>query len=502
MAPAADIERRRRLEQARLGEEDWAPVEGKAIMSAEAPEGAAVDIGFQEALRQRNALLARVQGESLNPGLVPIDERNKVASLIDFETYDKATSMQPRATASIDNIPAVQQAVQLAEQAAKSPPKVAAAKPPAVATSRPVSAPPPQAAAPRPAAADILQKVAATAGGDPGANEADINQALALMSPKTVPAPAQATPAVATPATKAPTLVEQYKDLMAAYMNKGQDQRMSNVLLGAGAAMLGNKSPHFGQALGAGISGGMAAEQQYQKQLAEQQKAMMNLVGKQAELGILGQRADTAAAQVAGQIDHWADETKQAQETHGLAKATHKLAQRKATILENYYTSQAGKKKSLTEAFDTIKAELWNGESRGEYFDEKGAMFPWAMQQVFETISSSNPNRYPSPLPAAQMTSMLKEVPELVSREAIKIANGAGGPFTVVMKDGKMVQGPKGSMKEAQKSIEAIRAEAEKLLQEQVLRRGEGKVNKGLGAGAKGAVKKVTMDTLKAPKKP
>jgi len=309
---------------------------------------------------------------------------------------------------------------------------------------------------------------------------------------------------MAAPAAKPKgTLVEQYKDLMADYMNKGQDQRMSNALLGASAAMLGSKSPYFGQALGAGISGGMAAEQQYQKQLADQQKAMMNLVGKQAELGILGRRADTAAAQVAGQIDHWADETKAAERTHGLAEATHKLAQRKATILENYYTSQAGKKKSLTEAFDTIKAELWNGESRGEYFDENGALKPWAMQQIFETISSSNPNRYPTPLPAAQMTSMLKEVPQLVRREAISIINSEGGPFTVVMKDGKIEKGPKAkNTEEANKSLEAIRAEAEKLMQDKILSYGKGRQTKGLGAGAKGSVKTVTIDTLKAAQKP
>ena len=57
-------------------------------------------------------------------------------------------------------------------------------------------------------------------------------------------------------------------------------------------------------------------------------------------------------------------------------------------------------------------------------------------------------------------------------------------------------------MKEANKSLEAIRAEAEKLMQDKILRIGKGSGDKGLSAGAKGRVKNVTIDTLKAAQKP
>ena len=101
------------------------------------------------------------------------------------------------------------------------------------------------------------------------------------------------------------------------------------------------------------------------------------------------------------------------------------------------------------------------------------------------------------------MTSMLKEVPQLVRREAISIINSEGGPFTVVMKDGKIEKGPKAkNTEEANKSLEAIRAEAEKLMQDKILSYGKGRQTKGLGAGAKGSVKTVTIDTLKAAQKP
>ena len=153
---------------------------------------------------------------------------------------------------------------------------------------------------------------------------------------KTSPAPPQAA------AAKPKTLVEQYKDLMADYTAKNKNERISNALLGASAAMLGSQSPNFGQALGAGIAGGRAADAQFQKQTADQQKAMMNMMAKQAELDIASRRADTEAMTAEGRIRSWDAQSQHWKDTIGQQEADRRQKKAELASLDAFRKAQAG----------------------------------------------------------------------------------------------------------------------------------------------------------------
>ena len=87
------------------------------------------------------------------------------------------------------------------------------------------------------------------------------------------------------------TLLEQYKELMGDYEEANKDQRIANMLMNAGAAMMSTKSPDFMTAAGEGLTGALTADEKEQARISQQQKDMMGLIAKQADLDIASRGA-------------------------------------------------------------------------------------------------------------------------------------------------------------------------------------------------------------------
>ena len=303
------------------------------------------------------------------------------------------------------------------------------------------------------------------------------------------------------------TLLEQFKRV-SEEQGIGADRKKlipdrAGVLLRAAAGALGH--PTWQESVQKAIEGGLSGVEALEKSKGQERDRLLKLLTAGEAADVARKVAATGERKVEGQLDYWGVMGQDLKNKHTQAQATHKLEQRKAGILESYYNSQAKKKKSLTEAFLTVKDELFKGEKKDTYFDKNGALHPWAIQQTLQTIASAQPSRYGTgaPLPAAQMTNMLKAVPGIVQKNARAIAGGTGGPWTVVIKDGKLDKGPKAkSTKDAADSISLIAAEAEKILIDEILSYGKRKDDRSrLGSGV--PKKTIVVDQndprLKAP---
>ena len=253
---------------------------------------------------------------------------------------------------------------------------------------------------------------------------------------KTTPAPPQAA------AAKPKTLVEQYKDLMADYTAKNKNERMSNALLGASAAMLGSQSPYFGQALGAGISGGRAADAQFQKQTSDQQKAMMNMMAKQAELDISSRRADTEAMTAEGRIRSWDAQSQHWKDTIGEKQADRRQKKAELASLDAFRKAQAGalgKKTGQQGMLQDILGYLSESDSAdmlgkinsaGEWIPN-----PSTIDLVFNTMGKASTNR--GQMRAADVSAVTKRYNELavtaIPNTTPDIGNDEDGWFEVVI---------------------------------------------------------------------
>ena len=358
--------------------------------------------------------------------------------------------------------------------------------------------------------ADLLNAAAATAGQTqtgPTLTQGYLSQGRDVGSDKAAVAELELDTSGLTDTDTPLTLLEQFKRL-SEEQGIGADREKlipdrAGVLLRAAAGALGH--PTWQESVQKAIEGGLSGVEALEKSKGQERDRLLKLLTAGEAADVARKVAATGERKVEGQLDYWGVMGQDLKNKHTQAQATHKLEQRKAGILESYYNSQAKKKKSLTEAFLTVKDELFKGEKKDTYFDKNGALHPWAIQQTLQTIASAQPSRYGTgaPLPAAQMTNMLKAVPGIVQKNARAIAGGTGGPWTVVIKDGKLDKGPKAkSTKDAADSISLIAAEAEKILIDEILSYGKRKDDRSrLGSGV--PKKTIVVDQndprLKAP---
>jgi hypothetical protein len=253
---------------------------------------------------------------------------------------------------------------------------------------------------------------------------------------KTTPAPPQAA------AAKPKTLVEQYKDLMADYTAKNKNERISNALLGASAAMLGSQSPNFGQALGAGIAGGRAADAQFQKQTADQQKAMMNMVAKQAELDIASRRADTEAMTAEGRIKSWEAQSQHWKDTIGQKEADRRQKKAELASLDAFRKAQAGalgKKTGQQGMLQDIIGYLSESDSAAMLgktnADGDWIPNPSTIDLIFNTMGKASTNR--GQMRAADVSAVTKRYNELavtaIPNTTPDIGSDEAGWFEVVI---------------------------------------------------------------------
>lgn len=269
-----------------------------------------------------------------------------------------------------------------------------------------------------------------------------------------------------TAAAKPKTLVEQYKDLMADYTAKNKNERMSNALLGASAAMLGSQSPYFGQALGAGISGGRAADAQFQKQISDQQKAMMNMVAKQAELDIASreaavkERGATTAETLATSKVSLNDAMV---ERYGAQSANEKekiAIERGNAEVNKLYKEALAKRLTGTAGYaEWMLNNLRESAAGADMFDDQGRPFLKTLDIITQKAANAGRNTTPQ-LNPAQDPKVVKQVTDNVRRQLRKTAVQGDKTYRVKLDaSGKPVPDTAGgevSQDEAITSMDAI----------------------------------------------
>lgn len=207
---------------------------------------------------------------------------------------------------------------------------------------------------------------------------------------------------------KAPTsLVQQYKDLMADYASKGKDERINRALMGASAAMLGSKSPYLSKALGAGLTGWMTESDKYKKQVADQQKAMMGWVGKQAELDILSRKAGAEEMRARGQVGAWEAQAQKWRDDLGIKEAEIKIKQLEADTRAAHQQSLESKETGRQAEVSYMVKSICETNTDACVFDEGGepTAKPHTLALIYRTIGSATP-RTGTPAGAPHISAM------------------------------------------------------------------------------------------------